>query len=44
MELNYLNGGEEYTVNVALIVNGIPQIGLIVHPPSKKIWYAKKVN
>ena len=39
---SYLNGGEEYTVNVALIVNGIPQIGLIVHPPSKKIWYAKK--
>jgi 3'(2'), 5'-bisphosphate nucleotidase len=39
---SYLNGGEEYTVNIALIVNGVPQIGLIAHPPSKKIWYAKK--
>ncbi len=38
---SYLNGGEEYTVNIALIVNGKPQIGLIAHPPSKKIWYAK---
>ncbi len=39
---SYLNGGEEYTINIALIVNGAPQIGLIAHPPSKKIWYAKK--
>lgn len=39
---NYQNGGSEFTVNIALIVEGIPVLGLIGHPPSKKIWYAVK--
>lgn len=38
---SYLNGGIEYTVNIALINKGVPILGLIAHPPSKKIWYAK---
>lgn len=38
---SYLNGGVEYTVNIALIYKGIPILGLIAHPPSNKIWYAK---
>ena len=38
---SYISGGEEYTVNIALIYRGEPCLGLIAHPPSKKIWYAK---
>jgi 3'(2'), 5'-bisphosphate nucleotidase len=38
---SYISGGEEYTVNIALIYKGNPYLGLIAHPPSKKIWYAK---
>ncbi len=38
---SYISGGDEYTVNIALIYKGKPYIGLIAHPPSKKIWYAK---
>ena len=38
---SYISGGKEYTVNIALIVKGVPLIGLIAHPPSKNIWYAK---
>ena len=39
---NYISGGKEYTINIALIQNGEPTIGLIAHPPSKKIWIAIK--
>ena len=38
---SYISSGEEYTVNIALIYKGEPYLGLIAHPPSKKIWYAK---
>ena len=38
---SYISGGKEYTVNIALIYKGEPYLGLIAHPPSKKIWYAK---
>ena len=38
---SYISGGEEYTVNIALIYKGEPYLGLIAHPSSKKIWYAK---
>jgi 3'(2'), 5'-bisphosphate nucleotidase len=38
---SYISGGDEYTVNIALIYKGEPYLGLIAHPPSKKIWYAK---
>ncbi len=39
---NYINGGNEYTINIALIENGIPMIGIIGHPPTKKIWIGSK--
>ena len=39
---NYVNGGNEFTINVALINNGIPIIGLIAHPPTREIWVALK--
>ena len=37
---NYVNGGNQYTVNIALILNGNPVIGLIAHPPSDRVWLA----
>ena len=40
---SYLNGGEEYTVNVALIVNGIPKWSNCP-PQSKKFGMQKKIN
>ncbi|MDC3024138.1 hypothetical protein OA264_01535 [Alphaproteobacteria bacterium] len=36
---NYINGGNEYTINIALIENGTPVLGIIGHPPTKKIWF-----
>ena len=33
---NYISEGDEYTINIALIYQGRPYIGLIAHPPSKK--------
>lgn len=41
---SYISGGNEYTVNIALIYKGEPYLGLIAHPPSKKIWYAKNTK
>ncbi len=41
---NYESGGSEFTVNIALIVGGMPVLGLIGHPPSKKIWYSIEKN
>ena len=41
---NYINGGDEYTINIALIENGEPVLGIIGHPPSGKIWYGEKNN
>lgn len=36
---NYSKGGKSYTINIALIKNGKPFLGIIGHPPSKSIWY-----
>ena len=37
---SYIRGENEYTINIALIYKGVPYLGLIAHPPSKKVWYA----
>lgn len=37
---SYVMGNDEYTINIALIYNGTPYLGLIAHPPSNKIWYS----
>ena len=34
----FLAGLDEYTVNVALIVNGVPQLGIIAAPAQGRIW------
>lgn len=36
---NFVKGGTGYTINIALIKDGYPFLGLIAHPPSKTIWY-----
>ena len=41
---NFEKNGDEFTVNIALIANGTTKFGIIVHPPSKKIWYSFKKN
>ena len=40
----YVEGTSEYTINIALIYKNHPVIGVIGHPPSKKIWFANKNN
>ena len=37
---SFEQGGVEFTVNIALIKNGAPSLGIIGHPPSRKIWYS----
>ena len=39
---SYISGGEQFTVNISLIHNGSPLMGMIAHPPSKSIWYSKR--
>ncbi len=34
----FISGGTEFTINVCLIYKGQPILGLIAHPPKKKIW------
>ena len=36
---SFVKGGTGYTINIALIKDGYPCLGLIAHPPSKTIWY-----
>ena len=31
-----------YTINIALIKNGIPILGIISHPPTNTIWFGSK--
>ena len=37
----HINGGNEFTINIALISKGNPIFGIIGHPPSNNIWLAK---
>ena len=39
---SFIRGGEEFTVNVALIHKGMPMISMICHPPSNKIWIGQE--
>ena len=36
---SFIRGEDNYTVNVALIENGYPKLGIIGHPPTNTIWY-----
>lgn len=35
---DFLAGREGYTVNLALVVEGVPAFGLVLHPPSGRLW------
>jgi len=35
---DFLGGGEDYSVNVGLVVDGVPVLGLVLHPPSGTLW------
>ncbi|MAH89180.1 MAG: 3'(2'),5'-bisphosphate nucleotidase CysQ [Pelagibacterales bacterium] len=36
---SYFSGGKGYTINIALVKNGNPIIGIIGHPPTNSIWF-----
>lgn len=36
---NYVKGEDSYTINIALIHEGTPVLGIISNPPSNTIWY-----
>ena len=36
---SFVKGGTSYTVNIALIKDGYPCLGLVANPPSNTIWY-----
>ncbi len=38
----FINGGDAYTINIALIINHQPAIGLIHLPSSGETWYANR--
>jgi 3'(2'), 5'-bisphosphate nucleotidase len=35
----FVAGRPEYTVNIALVVMGVPVLGVVVCPPTKEAWY-----
>ncbi len=41
---SYAAGKDGYTINIALIQDGIPTLGIIAHPPSNAIWYGENKN
>lgn len=35
---DFIRGGVDYTVNVGLVENGLPILGLVLHPPTGTLW------
>lgn len=35
---DFVSGGTDYTVNAGLIVDGVPVLGLVLHPPTMRLW------
>lgn len=35
---DYVEGGNDYSVNIGLVENGVPTMGLVLHPPSGTLW------
>ena len=36
---SFVKGKDSYTINIALIKNGFPCLGVVANPPSNTIWY-----
>ncbi len=34
----FVRGGEDYTVNIGLIVGGVPRLGVVYQPPVDRLW------
>ena len=41
---DYINGRDEFTINAALIINKIPELGIINAPAKKRLFYSHCVN
>ena len=39
---SYARGKDQFTINIALIEEGIPILGIINHPPSSSTWFGYK--
>lgn len=35
---DFIAGGPDYSVNIGLVEDGIPTLGLVLHPPSMTLW------
>ncbi|MGQ5702065.1 3'(2'),5'-bisphosphate nucleotidase CysQ [Sandaracinobacteroides sp. A072] len=35
---DYVEGGQDYSVNIGLVEDGVPTLGLVLHPPSETLW------
>lgn len=35
---DFINGGPDYSVNIGLVEDGIPTLGLVLHPPTGTLW------
>jgi 3'(2'), 5'-bisphosphate nucleotidase len=35
---DFVSGGQDYSVNVGLVEDGMPVLGLVLHPPSATLW------
>ncbi|MCG2840322.1 3'(2'),5'-bisphosphate nucleotidase CysQ [Sandaracinobacter sp. RS1-74] len=35
---DYVDGGTDYSVNIGLVEDGVPTLGLVLHPPSGTLW------
>lgn len=35
---DFVGGGLDYSVNVGLVEDGVPTLGLVLHPPSATLW------
>ena len=38
----YVKGEDNYTINIALIYEGVPVLGIIANPPTNTIWFGCK--
>lgn len=41
---SFARGADNYTINLALIEDGIPKLGVIGNPPTDTIWYGNSRN
>ncbi len=39
---DFVDGGPDYSVNIGLVENGEPVLGLVLHPPSQTLWTGAK--